>query len=62
MHTDRGKETFETHAWMLKTLLRGSAKSLQNKKAFLHYVTATSYRKMYSRMMKITLYYDCLQK
>ena len=60
-HCDRGKETFETHVWMLKTLLRGSAKSLPDKKAFLDYVIAASYRKMYSRMTKITLYYDCLQ-
>lgn len=60
MHTNRGKETFETHSWMLKTLLRQSV-DLANKNAYINYVIAASYRKMNLRMTKVTAYYDCLQ-
>jgi hypothetical protein len=61
MHIDRGKETFETHSWMLKTLLRQSALDTPNKNAYINYVIAASYRKMKFRMTKVTAYYDCLQ-
>ena len=57
-HCDRGKESFEIHAWMLKTLL-----SEVDRHPFLHYIIAASYGKMIHRMQNpnsIT-YYNCLQ-
>jgi hypothetical protein len=61
-HCDRSKETFETHAWMVKTLLRRSSDSPSDKATFLLYIIAASYRKMNTRITKVTAYYDCLQK
>ena len=58
LHCDRGKESFEIHAWMLKTLL-----SEADQHPFLHYIIAASYGKMIQQMQNpnsIT-YYDCLQ-
>ena len=57
-HCDRGKESFEIHAWMLKTLL-----SEVDPDPFLHYIIAASYRKMIRWMQNSNSikYYDCLQ-
>ena len=57
-HCDRGKESFEIHAWMLKTLL-----SEADPDPFIHYIIAASFRKMIRRMQNSNskTYYDCLQ-
>ena len=57
-HCDRGKESFEIHAWMLKTLL-----SEANPDPFIHYIIAASFRKMIHRMQNSNskTYYDCLR-
>ena len=57
-HCDRGKESFEIHAWMLKTLL-----SEADPDPFIHYIIATSFRKMIHRMQNSNskTYYDCLR-
>ena len=49
-HCDRGKESFEIHAWMLKTLL-----SEADPDPFIHYIIAASFRKMICQMQKLKL-------
>ena len=58
LHCDRGKELFEIHAWMLKTLLLEA-----DQHPFLHYIIATSYGKLICQMQNPNSikYYDCLQ-
>ena len=46
---------------MLKTLIGGSAASEEDENALCNYITAASFKKMRSRMTKITSYYDCLR-
>ena len=57
-HCVTGKESFEIHAWMLKTLL-----SEVDPDPFLHYIIAASYGKMIRRMQNSNsiTYYDCLR-
>jgi hypothetical protein len=47
--THRGKESFDTHVWMLKTLLQPSAEEFP---PFTLYVIAVSFPKMIRRMKK----------
>jgi hypothetical protein len=59
--THRGKESFDTHVWMLKTLLRPSAEDFP---PFHLYVMAICFPKMIRRMKKpfSVIYMACLQK
>jgi hypothetical protein len=59
----RGKESFDTHVWMLKTLLSRSLPE-EDQTHFLKYITAASFPKMIRRMddKQISVpYYACLQ-
>ena len=47
----RGRESFNTHVWMLKTLLGQSVDSQKSQNAFLLYIIAISFEKMNRRMM-----------
>ena len=49
-HAHRGRESFETHVWMLKTLLWQSKRSKEDVDAFLLYGIAVSFGKMKARM------------
>jgi hypothetical protein len=63
-HAHRGKESFDTHVWILKTLLERTPNSVEDMDTFHHYIIAVSIQKMNSRMTNdiiSTLYYDCLQ-
>jgi hypothetical protein len=60
----RGKEAFDTHVWMLKTLLSRLEESLENREHFLRYIIAVSFPKMKRRMdnkQYSAPYYACLQ-
>jgi hypothetical protein len=70
-HAHRGKESFDTHVWMVKTLLgqpevdeRDDLEANQ-KSDLLFYIIAASFRKMEYRLTKPTIseqYFDCLTK
>ena len=60
----RGKESFEIHVWMLKTLLEKLEEPWSDTDLFIDYIIAVSSRKMNRRMVNkdISLpYYNCLQ-
>jgi hypothetical protein len=61
-HAYRGKESFDTHVSMVKTLLGRSAESQKNQDDFFLYIIAASVGKMDSRMNKkiSNLYSNCL--
>jgi hypothetical protein len=62
-HTHRGEEPFDTHVWILKTLLERTGNSEDDMDAFHHYIIAACFPKMNSRMTDkfiSTTYYDCL--
>ena len=46
----RGRESFDAHVWMLKTLLGQSVDSQKSQNAFLLYIIAVSFEKMNRRM------------
>jgi hypothetical protein len=63
-HAYRGDESFDTHVWMLKTLLGQLTESQTHLDSFLLYVIAASFRKMDARMTNkrfSTPYFNCLQ-
>ena len=63
-HTCRCKESFETHIWMVKTLLEKFEELDEEADSFLDYIVAISFQKMNRRMedkdVSLT-YYNCLQ-
>jgi hypothetical protein len=74
-HAHRGKESFDTHVWILETLLTRTRISRPNNRdddskpdsdvdIFQYYIIAASFPKMINRMKNkliSTSYYDCLQ-
>ena len=63
-HAHRGNESFDTHVWILKTLLERAGKSEDDLDTFFHYIIAVSFQKMNARMTNkhiSTTYYGCLQ-
>jgi hypothetical protein len=63
-HAHRGRESFDTHVWMVKTFLGRSSKSWENKDDFKYFVLAASVGKMNMRFRKplSKQYYNCLLK
>lgn len=62
-HSHRGKESFDTHVWILKILLEHSMKSRSDRDNFMLYIIAASFEKMRTRLTKRNskLYLSCLQ-
>ena len=63
VHARRGRESFETHVWMVKTLLGRSAKSKEDLDTLFLYAIAVSFQKMNTRMTDKRFsepYYHCL--
>jgi hypothetical protein len=62
-HAHRQEESFETHVWMLKTLLGRVAESERHLNTFHEYIIAVCFKKMAKRMENkeiSVLYFHCL--
>ena len=61
-HAHRRKESFETHVWMIKSLL-GQSKHEKGRVDFMLYIIASCFKKMVYRIdnRRSETYYDCLQ-